>query len=45
VYAAYHSVVRTTVIGGRVVMRDGTIDGEDEVRARVVERARRLGVL
>jgi 5-methylthioadenosine/S-adenosylhomocysteine deaminase len=45
VYAADHSVVRTTVIGGRVVMRDGAIDGEDEVRARVVERARRLGVL
>ena len=45
VYAANGSVVRTTVVGGRVVMRDGVIDGEDEVRAHVVECAQRLGVL
>jgi 5-methylthioadenosine/S-adenosylhomocysteine deaminase len=45
VYAASSSVVRSTVIAGRVVMRDGAIDGETEVRAKVVECAERLGVL
>ena len=45
VYAAAGSVVDTTVVAGRVVMRDRVIDGEAEVRARVVECARRLGVL
>ena len=44
VYAANASVVRTTVVGGRVLMRDGVIEGDDEVRARAVECARRLGV-
>ncbi len=48
VYAASGSVVRTTVIAGRVVMRDGVIEGidtEEEVRAKLVECALRLGVL
>jgi 5-methylthioadenosine/S-adenosylhomocysteine deaminase len=48
VYAANGSVVRTTVIAGRVVMRDGEIEGpdtEDEVRVKVVESARHLAVL
>ena len=50
VYAATGSVVRTTVVGGRILMRDGVVVGsdgvhQDEVRARVVECARRLDVL
>ena len=45
VYAGGRSVVRTTVVGGVVLVRDGVIDGEDEVRAKVIECARRLGVL
>jgi cytosine/adenosine deaminase-related metal-dependent hydrolase len=48
VYAASGSVVTTTVVGGRVLMRDGTVGeqgSEEEVRAHVVECARRLGVL
>jgi 5-methylthioadenosine/S-adenosylhomocysteine deaminase len=50
VYAATGAVVRTTVVGGGVLMRDRVVVGtdgvhEDEVRARVVECARRLGVL
>ena len=44
VYAANASVVRATVVGGRVLMRDGFVADEQEVRARVVECARRLGV-
>jgi 5-methylthioadenosine/S-adenosylhomocysteine deaminase len=44
VYAASGSVVDTTVIAGRVVMRGGVIDGEEEARAHVMESARRLGV-
>jgi 5-methylthioadenosine/S-adenosylhomocysteine deaminase len=44
VYAANASVVRATVVAGRVLMRDGVVDGEEEVRARAVECARRLGV-
>jgi 5-methylthioadenosine/S-adenosylhomocysteine deaminase len=45
VYSATGSVVRTTVVAGRVLMHDGVIEGEDEVRARAIECARRLGVL
>ena len=45
VYAADHSVVRTTVVDGRVLMRDGVIADEAEVVARVGECARRLGVV
>jgi 5-methylthioadenosine/S-adenosylhomocysteine deaminase len=44
VYAASGSVVATTVVGGRVLLRDGIVEDEDEVRAKVVECARRLGV-
>jgi 5-methylthioadenosine/S-adenosylhomocysteine deaminase len=45
VYAASGSVVRATVVAGRVLMRDGVVPDEAEVRAHVVECARRLGVL
>jgi 5-methylthioadenosine/S-adenosylhomocysteine deaminase len=49
VYAASGSVVSSTVVGGRVLMRDGAVGEsaaeEEEVRAHVVECARRLGVL
>jgi 5-methylthioadenosine/S-adenosylhomocysteine deaminase len=45
VYAASGaSVVDTTVVAGRVLMRDGQVGEMDEIRARVVERARRLGI-
>ena len=45
VYAASGSVVTTTVIAGRVVMRDRAVADEPEIRAKVAECARRLGVL
>jgi 5-methylthioadenosine/S-adenosylhomocysteine deaminase len=45
VYAANGMAVRTTVVGGRVLMHDGVIEGEEEVRARAVECAHRLRVL
>ena len=45
VYAASGSVVDTTVVDGVVLMRNGVIDDEDEVRARAVEQARRLGIV
>jgi 5-methylthioadenosine/S-adenosylhomocysteine deaminase len=44
VYAASGTVVDTTVVGGRVLMRGGEIDGVDEVVARARERAERLGI-
>lgn len=44
VYSASGSVVDATVVDGEVLMRDGTVDGEREIRARVVDAARRLGV-
>jgi 5-methylthioadenosine/S-adenosylhomocysteine deaminase len=44
VYAASGAVVDTTVVNGRVLMRGGTVEGEDEVLAHAVERARRLGL-
>lgn len=44
VYAASGAVVQTTVIAGRAVMRDGEIEGAEEVLARALERARRLGL-
>jgi hypothetical protein len=37
-------VVHTTVVGGVPVVRDGHIDGEEEVRAEVEARAARLRV-
>jgi 5-methylthioadenosine/S-adenosylhomocysteine deaminase len=45
VYAASGHVVRATVVAGRVLMRDGVVPEEVEVRTHAVECARRLGVL
>ncbi len=44
VYAASGSVVDTTVVGGRVLMRGGMVPGSEEIVARAVERSRRLGI-
>jgi 5-methylthioadenosine/S-adenosylhomocysteine deaminase len=44
VYAASGSVVDTTVVAGRVLMRGGAVEGVEEIVARAVERARRLGI-
>ena len=44
VYAASGSIVDTTVVAGRVLMRGGVVDGADEVVARARERAARLGL-
>jgi 5-methylthioadenosine/S-adenosylhomocysteine deaminase len=44
VYAASGAVVQSTVVAGRVIMRDGHVDGSEEVLARALERARRLGL-
>ncbi len=44
VYAAAGSVVDTVVVAGRVLMREGVVPGADEVLARALERARRLGL-
>ncbi|HSJ16569.1 MAG TPA: amidohydrolase [Solirubrobacterales bacterium] len=44
VYAASGSVVDTTVVAGRVLMRGGHVDGLDQVRARAWEHAQRLGI-
>jgi 5-methylthioadenosine/S-adenosylhomocysteine deaminase len=44
VYAASGAIVHSTVVAGRVVMRDGQIEGSEEVLARALERARRLGL-
>jgi 5-methylthioadenosine/S-adenosylhomocysteine deaminase len=44
VYAASGSVVDTTVVGGRVLMRGGRVEGAAEVLARAAERAARLGI-
>jgi 5-methylthioadenosine/S-adenosylhomocysteine deaminase len=45
VFAASGTVVDTTVVAGRVLMRGGQIDDQGEVRARARERADRLGLL
>ncbi len=45
VYAADSTVVDSTVVAGRALMRAGDIEGEREVVARVRERAERLGLL
>jgi 5-methylthioadenosine/S-adenosylhomocysteine deaminase len=45
VYAASGLAVDTTVVAGQVLMRGGEIDGVDEVRAKAVESARRLGIV
>jgi 5-methylthioadenosine/S-adenosylhomocysteine deaminase len=44
VYAASGSVVETTVVDGRVLMRGGEVPGLEEIVARAAERARRLGL-
>lgn len=44
VYAANGSVVDTTVVAGRVLMQGGEVPGSEEIVARAVERARRLGL-
>ncbi|MFI5028609.1 MAG: amidohydrolase family protein, partial [Solirubrobacterales bacterium] len=44
VYAASGSVVETTVVGGRVLMRGGEVEGAADILARAAERARRLGI-
>jgi 5-methylthioadenosine/S-adenosylhomocysteine deaminase len=44
VYAASGSIVDTTVVGGRVLMRGGEVPGSEEVVTRAVERSRRLGI-
>jgi 5-methylthioadenosine/S-adenosylhomocysteine deaminase len=44
VYAASGSVVDTTVVAGKVLMRSGEVPGGEEIVARAVERARRLGI-
>jgi len=44
VYAASGSVVDTTVVNGRVLMRGGVVEGSDEVLAKARERCARLGL-
>ncbi|HEX8753810.1 MAG TPA: amidohydrolase [Solirubrobacterales bacterium] len=44
VYAASGSVVDTTVVAGRVLMRGGEVPWREEAVARAAERARRLGL-
>jgi 5-methylthioadenosine/S-adenosylhomocysteine deaminase len=44
VYAASGSIVDTTVVGGRVLMRGGVIEGVEEIVVRATERAERLGI-
>jgi 5-methylthioadenosine/S-adenosylhomocysteine deaminase len=44
VYAASGAVVQTNVVAGQVLMRDGEIEGAEEVLAHALERARRLGL-
>ncbi len=44
VYAASGSIVDTTVVGGRALMRSGEIEGAPEIVAQAAERARRLGI-
>ncbi len=45
VYAASGSLVDTTVVDGRVLMRGGEIEGIDEIVARARERAESLGTV
>ena len=44
VYAASGAVVHSTVVAGRVLMRDGRVEDAEEVLERALERARRLGL-
>jgi 5-methylthioadenosine/S-adenosylhomocysteine deaminase len=45
VYAASGSVVDTTIVAGRVLMRGGVVADEAEILDRARERGRRLGVV
>jgi 5-methylthioadenosine/S-adenosylhomocysteine deaminase len=45
VYAASGSIVDTTVVAGHVLMRGGRVEGEEEIVAHAVERARGLGIV
>ncbi len=44
VFAASGSIVETTVVGGRVLMRGGEVEGAAEVVSRAAERAKGLGI-
>lgn len=44
VYAAAGSIVDTTIIAGRPLMRHGVVEGEAEIVARARERAESLGI-
>ena len=44
VYAAPGAIVQSTVVAGRVLMRDGVVEGAEEVLERALECARRLGL-
>ncbi|HKH65303.1 MAG TPA: amidohydrolase [Solirubrobacterales bacterium] len=44
VYAASGAAVATTVVAGRVLMRDGEVPELDKIVARAAERAERLGL-
>ncbi|HMC49274.1 MAG TPA: amidohydrolase [Solirubrobacterales bacterium] len=44
VYAASGAVVDTTVVAGKVLMRNGEVEGLDEIVARAAKGARRLGL-
>lgn len=44
VYAASGTVVDTTVVAGKVLMRGGEIEGLDEIVTQAAERAHRLGL-
>ena len=44
VYAASGSIVDTTVVNGRVLMRGGAVEGADEIVAKARERCARLGL-
>lgn len=44
VYAAAGASIDTTVVDGKVLMRDGEIEGLDEIVAKAAERAHRLGL-
>ena len=44
VYAAAGAAVDTAVVGGRVLMRGGRVEGLEEIVVRATERSRRLGL-
>jgi 5-methylthioadenosine/S-adenosylhomocysteine deaminase len=44
VYAASGSIVDTTVVAGKVLMRGGAVPGSEEIVSRALERSRRLGI-